>query len=95
MKYIWTGNIRELQHVIEHAFITCNHSVIANKDLPIEFQTPAINNDTKTDDNEYNVIIQALEKTHWNKSNAAKLLGISRRNLYNKINQYNINTNPL
>ena len=44
--------------------------------------------DGKSD--EYNAILQALEKTHWNKTKAASLLSITRRTIYNKIKEFNI-----
>lgn len=37
---------------------------------------------------EYNLIVQALEKTNFNKSKAAKLLGVDRKTVYNKIQRY-------
>ena len=90
MNYEWPGNIRELRNAIEHSFVVCNKTVITAEELPNELReiktTPSM--DEKS--NEYNTILQALEKTHWNKTNAANLLGISRRTIYNKIKEYNI-----
>jgi transcriptional regulator of acetoin/glycerol metabolism len=90
MNYDWSGNIRELENTIEYCFITCNKTVITVEDLPNEFReiktAPFVNGKN----NEYNTILQVLEKTHWNKTNAANLLGISRRTIYNKIKEYNI-----
>jgi PAS domain S-box-containing protein len=90
MNYDWPGNIRELENTIEYCFITCNKTVITVEDLPNEFReiktAPFVNGKN----NEYNTILQVLEKTHWNKTNAANLLGISRRTIYNKIKEYNI-----
>ena len=48
-------------------------------------------NDGKIDDPQ--VIIEALEKTAWNKTKAAALLGISRRSIYRKIKEYSIAPN--
>jgi len=90
MNYEWPGNIRELENAIEHSFVVCNKTVIDAEDLPRELReikaTPSVNE--KSD--EHNRILQALEKTQWNKTNAAKLMGISRRTIYNKIKEYNI-----
>ena len=90
MNYDWPGNIRELENTIEHSFIICNETVITVEDLPNEFRE--IQNAPFLDkkSNEYNTILQALEKTHWNKTDAASLLGISRRTIYNKIEEYNM-----
>jgi two-component system response regulator HydG len=90
MNYAWPGNIRELRNAIEHSFVVCNKTVITTEDLPNELgelkTTPSV--DEKS--NEHNRILQALEKTNWKKTKAAKLLGISRRTIYNKIEEYNI-----
>ncbi|KHE91809.1 MAG: sigma-54-dependent Fis family transcriptional regulator [Candidatus Scalindua rubra] len=90
MNYEWPGNIRELENAIEHSFVVCNKTIIDAEDLPGELReikaTPSV--DEKSD--EYNTILQVLEKTKWNKTNAAKLMGISRRTIYNKIKEYNI-----
>ena len=90
MNYEWPGNIRELRNAIEHSFVVCNKTVITVEDLPKEFReiktAPFVNGKN----NEYNAILQVLEKTRWNKTRAARLLGISRRTIYNKIKEYNI-----
>lgn len=95
MDYPWPGNVRELEHTVEHAFITCHHDTITMEHLP-----PAIKEffgvksfnilDTSDLTDEPDIIIQALEKTAWNKARAARLLGMSRRTIYRKINEYNI-----
>lgn len=90
MNYEWPGNIRELENAIEHSFVVCNKTVITVENLPNELReiktTPSVDERSS----EYNTILQALEKTHWNKTNAANLLGISRRTIYNKIKEHNI-----
>lgn len=93
MNYYWPGNVRELEHALEHAFILCRQSTITMEHLPPELRTENpedlySNNDKGVDDPQ--VIIQALEKTAWNKTKAASLLGISRRSIYRKIKEYNI-----
>ncbi|GBD97414.1 MAG TPA: response regulator [Nitrospirae bacterium] len=93
MQYPWPGNIRELEHSLEHAFILCRQLTLAIEHLPIELQTyqpdniPSPNNGNADDPQ---AILQALEKTGWNKTKAASLLGISRRSIYRKIKEFNI-----
>lgn len=96
MDYHWPGNVRELEHALEHAFILCRHKMITTDHLPPEIKTlPANNislpNNGNVDDPE--VIVKALKKTAWNKTKAASLLGISRRSIYRKIKEYNIEDN--
>ncbi|GAX62144.1 transcriptional regulator [Candidatus Scalindua japonica] len=90
MNYEWPGNIRELQNAIEHSFIVCNKTVITVEDLPKEFREIKTTRSMGEKSCGHDRILQALEKTHWNKASAAKLLGISRRSVYNKIKEYNI-----
>ena len=93
MEYPWPGNIRELEHALEHAFILCRQHTLAIGHLPIELQTfqpgniPSPNTGNIEDPQ---AILQALEKTGWNKTRAALLLGISRRSIYRKIKEFNI-----
>ena len=93
VSHSWPGNVRELEHVIEHAFVTCQTSVMIGSNLPPDFietiqkpkQTPNLV-DNKGD--EYLNIVNVLEKTRWNKSKAAKILGIDRSTLYLKLKKY-------
>ena len=92
-RYAWPGNVRELENTIEHAYILCNQTVITMAHLPTEFQTiargvTALNN-LDTDD-EAMAIEQALQKTDGNKAKAARMLQISRRTIYRKMDKYNI-----
>ncbi len=99
MGYPWPGNIRELEHVIEHAFIICHGPVIVLEDLPSEFQelkkhrSPADSTHRAQTATETSDIIAVLDKVHWNKTQAAHLLGIHRRTIHRKINQLKIKKN--
>ncbi|MBI4849907.1 MAG: sigma 54-interacting transcriptional regulator [Nitrospirae bacterium] len=93
MDYPWPGNVRELEHALEHAFILCKQSTIAIEHLPAELKNFVLEeishcNDEDIDDPQ--VILQALEKTSWNKSKAAQLLGMSRRSIYRKMKEFKI-----
>jgi two-component system response regulator HydG len=94
MNYSWPGNVRELEHVMEHAFVLCHGPVITLEHLPSE-----ISNYEKTEKitipkthakepKQAQEILDALNKTGWNKAKAARILGISRRTIYRKINSY-------
>ena len=92
MNYEWRGNVRELEHAIEHAFILCRQQTILPEHLPPEIRSVKINrtplNDVEIDNPE--VIMDALEKASWNKTKAAEILGVSRRSIYRKIKEFNI-----
>lgn len=97
MNYPWPGNVRELEHVIEHAFIICHAHVITLEDLPMEFREfrkQAISGGSGSRTNtavEASDIIDALNRVRWNKTKAARLLGIGRRSLYRRMEQFHIN----
>lgn len=90
--YDWPGNIRELQHAVEHAFVMCRGDVIGLEHLPVELRAqeallPAERIHLKS---EAARIHAALEKAGWNKSRAARLLGMSRRTIYRKMEELGI-----
>jgi two-component system response regulator HydG len=96
MKYHWPGNIRQLENVLEHAFVISRQKIITPRDLPTDFmpgsaaRSPAKNRDDGSAD--IRAIREALEQTEYNKSEAARLLGISRRTLYRKLEQHKISS---
>lgn len=96
MRYPWYGNVRELEHTMEHAFILCRSSVITSEHLPVELQALALNEQyegpkaTAVPFLTADSIINALTKTRWNKTKAAALLGISRRTIHRKIRDFQI-----
>lgn len=93
MDYSWPGNVREFEHTIEHAFILCRQNAITANCLPIafmEFADATISDFIEPGVVEQNAVIQALERTSWNKTRAARLLGMSRRTIYRKIKEFKI-----
>lgn len=91
-RYDWPGNIRELQHAIEHAFVMCRGEVISLEHLPPELQDFEQESSVEEIDQEDDAarIIAALEKSGGNKSRAARLLGMSRRTIYRKMEDLGI-----
>ncbi|MBF0458468.1 MAG: sigma-54-dependent Fis family transcriptional regulator [Nitrospirae bacterium] len=88
LHYLWPGNIREMEHAIEHAFVLCNQRIITLEDLPEEFRDAISGNIDH--EHEPQLIKITLKNTRWNKSKTARLLGIDRKTLYNKMSLYGI-----
>jgi DNA-binding NtrC family response regulator len=85
MAHSWPGNIRELQNAIRYAFIKCTAGVILPEHLPPNVRDFADRvippKKTRTALTE-EALAEALEKTEGNRSEAAKMLGVSRATLY-------------
>ena len=92
--YSWPGNIRELKNVIKSAVLLSDSSEITkehlilknirkNMDALVDEEDIAI--DRFTSKTEEDIIRKALQKTRYNKTEAAKLLGISRSQFYKKL----------
>jgi len=93
LKYPWPGNVRELEHTMEHAFVLCSQNIITFDHLPPDFMSgPGIERRSpdETEEAGSHAILEALDKTAWNKAKAARLLGIDRVTLYRKIKRYNL-----
>jgi DNA-binding NtrC family response regulator len=78
LKYPWRGNVRELEHTMEHAFVLCNREIITFDNLPGEFVAApqAVRNSAvESAEAEIQRILEALGNTAWNKAKAARLLG--------------------
>jgi len=102
MDYPWPGNVRELEHVMEHAFVLCHGPVITLDHLPLEIRDDGttggsqksvkipVQESRPQEPNGSQEILNALNKAHWNKTKAARLLGISRRTVHRKINRYQL-----
>ncbi|AXB55614.1 sigma-54-dependent transcriptional regulator [Flavobacterium fluviale] len=93
--YSWPGNLRELQNCVKRATLLSRGDFIESDVLPAEFfqiqkQQSSGSDVFSLSENEKETIIHALSKAQNNKSEAAKLLKITRKTLYNKLKQYNI-----
>jgi len=102
MKYDWPGNVRELKNAIECALslISSDANTIEITDLPATVASPSATVPfTRSEcrarvatlaDNERDLIIESLEQNNWNMAKTARLLGISRANLYEKAKKFNL-----
>lgn len=101
----WPGNVRELQNALARAAILARGRLILAEDLRLPPPSPAgAKADLSQDqpmslkdilaETERRVILHALEQTIWNRTRAAKLLGISRRQLFDKIQHFGLRQEP-
>ncbi len=97
LKYEWPGNVRELENAVERAVILANNSYIDVADLPRESLTLAHSAPVgeSLEEIEENHILNILKETGGNYTKAAKILGISRVTLYNKIRTYKLNVKKI
>lgn len=90
----WPGNVRELEHAVEKAVIMSENGVITvdefsfrkNGDIILPGEPECFN----LAKNEMHIIHQAIKSCKGNLSQASRVLGITRKTLYNKINKYGI-----
>lgn len=99
--YEWPGNVRELQNTIERSVILARGEFIEAEDIHLSTltlsSTPelfpavvAVNEDQSLDRLEREHILATLERTNWNKSLAAQILGIERSTLDRKLKRYQV-----
>ena len=104
--YAFPGNVRELENILERALTWAEGSLITQQDLMLPVQLPpplVVNNrlgqislsvendlESKLEEQERELITQALESTRWNKTAAAKRLGITFRALRYKLKKLNL-----
>jgi DNA-binding NtrC family response regulator len=94
--YRWPGNVRELQNAIERAVLLARGESIEVEDLPFDSGNSFSAEDFFVPPNmtlaeiERRVIARTLERTHGNKLEAARILGIYRPRLYSKLRKYEI-----
>ena len=95
--YSWPGNIRELRNSIESAVVMCKGNIITVEDLPPSVVTGEEGTYIKIDlgvsleEAERVIIESTLNYCNGNKSKTAEVLGIGRKTLHRKINEYDIN----
>jgi two-component system, NtrC family, response regulator AtoC len=95
LSYSWPGNVRELKNIMERAVFLCDREIIARNDLAIELppgvalssQKPFWAGDAilSLDDVVRQYLQEVLQKTGGNKSQAARLLGITRKTLRERL----------
>jgi PAS domain S-box-containing protein len=97
VNYHYPGNVRELENIIEHAFVLCRETVIGLDSLPKDLTLsvaagPSVPSREKTpfDKAEFDIIEKALNEHQGNRTRAAKELGIDRSTLWRKMKKYGL-----
>ena len=108
MNYSWPGNIRELENLVERMSILKGSGEVSLLDLPAKYKSAAacfaetgiidlpedgLDFNTAVDQFENALILKALEKTGWNKNQAAILLRLNRTTLVEKMKKKGLRTN--
>ncbi len=100
LAYRWPGNVRELRNAIERAVILADGAVIRPEHLPFASARPAVvataagialpASGLDLEDVERTLVLKALTQARHNKSRAARLLGLTRSQLYSRIEKYGL-----
>ena len=103
LAYSWPGNVRELRNAIERAVILADggyirsehlpvtsprHVAVGGGDVPASAAFPA--GGVNLEDIERSLVVKALSQARHNKTRAAKLLGLTRAQLYSRIEKYGL-----
>ena len=95
--YHWPGNVRELKSAFEYAFVSCQDSIIQPHHLPPNIlwgqkgQGSPTSVPVNRDEIKKRQLLDALKKAGGNQSEAARILGVSRVTVWNRMKKFNIN----
>ena len=99
--YGWPGNVRELRHAIERALVLADGEIVQRRDLPPQVSCRTGRENQQRDEAilplvemERRYLARVLSETGGHRARAAELLGISERNLYRKIREYQLDQVP-
>ncbi|MBI3592256.1 MAG: nif-specific transcriptional activator NifA [Nitrospirae bacterium] len=100
INYDWPGNVRELENTIERLVVMSGGTVISQSDLPLNIREQLIKTryavqlkdalPSAIEDIERTKILDALKKTGWTQAKAARLLGLTPRQIGYKMKKYNL-----
>ena len=98
--FSWSGNVRELTNIVQQMVVFCRRNTITIEDLPPHLflkegsiqkgEGGKVHLIKMVSDLEKKWIVNKLKETGWNQEKTAKLLGVTRKMLTNRINKYHI-----
>lgn len=92
-RYHWPGNVRELRNMVEATYIDPPHGMLLLQHLPPAFRH-LFEGHSQSVPHERDRLVAVLRCTNWNKTEAAKMLNLSRMTLYRKISKYHLERMP-
>ena len=100
--YGWPGNIRELRNAVERAMLLAEGSELAAGDFPVSASTAPFLNEgvalpptgVDLEQLERSLVVQALDRSGWNQTKAAALLGLNRDQIRYRIEKFKLERPP-
>ncbi len=91
-EYAWPGNVRELKNAVQSAMLHCTGTVMRVEDLPSDIRASESRQNylLRKHQAERTRLLEALQETDGNRSEAARLLGVSRRTFYRRLAEYDV-----
>jgi DNA-binding NtrC family response regulator len=90
LNYDWPGNVRELENAVERAMVIGQGPELQPSDFPFQLHPAAPQGGRSLEEVERAHIERVLEESAWNLSRTARILGIDRTTLYNKLKRYGL-----
>ncbi len=92
LDYPWPGNVRQLEHALEHGVLLCSEEMVEPEHLPEEIleHNAGARHQQDSGAAEREKLVCALEAALGKKAEAARLLGVSRRTIYRKLHRYGL-----
>jgi len=95
----WPGNVRELENAVERAVVLCTTDTIGLQHLPRSLREERAAPASRTPgfglfENEKRLLLEALERTGWNQTRTAEVLGISRKQLRTRMKNHDLLPTP-